>query len=210
MSIPEECCVCNMEAETLMDALFKCIHNRAIWRIGDLSIDATQFQGLSFKQWLLSIASTWNDQKLSLFAVTAYKIRHQVVSAPQENFIKLNTDATYADNRNGGIGGVFRDSKGIFLVAWAGPVTYALSALVTEALAIKQGLQLLCAWGNKKVIKALQDRKPPLSHTGTILYEILAICEELDRVSFVWVPRDSNGLYEPHLSCWLDFPSNNS
>ncbi|KAM2975745.1 hypothetical protein FF1_001873 [Malus domestica] len=65
---------------------------------------------------------------------------------PPVGWIKINTDGSCKGNGQVGSGGVFRDSSGLFLGAFASSSSYP-SAVVTEIVAVIEAIQI--AWDKK-------------------------------------------------------------
>lgn len=71
---------------------------------------------------------------------------------PHDGWIKCNVDAAFMmESRSGASGGVLRNSDGVFVGAQARRYDHCLDALLVEAWACRDGLQLASAYGVTKL-----------------------------------------------------------
>jgi hypothetical protein len=74
-------------------------------------------------------------------------------SHPEPRQVKLNVDASYyADNQAGSVGAILRDYQGQFVAASCKVLTHVESAMMAEAIAMKEGLLLANMMGCNSVI----------------------------------------------------------
>lgn len=143
---------------------------------------------------------------------------------PEEDWVKINTDAgTSTDSNKGGAGGVAR-SPTAFLAAWSRPYPGITDPLVAEALALRDGVIFAKLRGFTRVVlevdclevvRLWDSRLFSRSLIAPILAEIEGLASSFISFCIQHVSRNSN--FSAHLcakhastlevsSCWMDSP----
>lgn len=131
-------------------------------------------------------------------------------SPPPQNFWKLNTDATWSEEKGiGGLGWIARDSNGSFIFAGFKKMKKNWSILCLELKAIEEGLRsFLVNFGNPlprilvesdsaNAIAILNHDSDVYSESRTVADDVEVAAEMIGRVSYRFSRRDSN--IEAHL-----------
>jgi ribonuclease HI len=149
--------------------------------------------------------------KMSILAMTANAAKvgtnkAQVItvkwSKPEVRQVKVNVDASFhADSCSGAIGAVIRDVKGDFIAASTNYIPHVASAMVAEALAMKEGIGLAHRLGcsrvvaesdSLEVIQACNGEQRWWNEASAIFADCVDAAINLDSISFTHCPRESN------------------
>jgi ribonuclease HI len=149
--------------------------------------------------------------KMSILAMTANAAKvgtnkAQVItvkwSKPEVRQVKVNVDASFhADSCSGAIGAVIRDVKGDFIAASTNYIPHVASAMVAEALAMKEGIGLAHRMGcsrvvaesdSLEVIQACNGEQRWWNEASAIFADCVDAAINLDSISFTHCPRESN------------------
>ncbi|KAI4347890.1 hypothetical protein L6164_008666 [Bauhinia variegata] len=150
----------------------------------------------------LVVLSQWNEQSNT---TSLYNAQVQLSvpkwSKPVSPCVKINIDAAVGFDHIGGVGGVLRDTAETFLGGWCNQCDWSTSISSLEAMANREALVLLKAWGyqhivlegdSQSIIHQLNSPRSNMSYEGLIINDILALSKEFTYVSFSWVPREAN------------------
>lgn len=151
---------------------------------------------------LLSIQLPTSQTKVTQNGTSKQQSRNTVKrwSPPNQNFIKLNTDASLNILSGAGYSGlVFRDHLGSMQTGGASPL-YASSPFLAEALALREGVSLAAAMNFKHLVvesdcqTLMQATKGKVrrKEIEQILKDIQAISENFTSIEFKWIPREAN------------------
>ncbi|XP_027072007.1 uncharacterized protein [Coffea arabica] len=122
---------------------------------------------------------------------------------PQDNWIKINTDAALNMKRGkAGWGIVARDRHGRVIRSWACPTTSCANAKVEEALVIKEAMGLPRREGWRKVefesdCKLVVDKINAYEEDSTIaiiLADIWSLRTKFDKCCFSFTRRSNNSI----------------
>lgn len=123
-------------------------------------------------------------------------------SKPAKGWIRCNVDGVfYSDSMNGATGYVLRRDDGTFRGAQCKWYDHALSALVMEALAYRDGIQfalqenisqLIVETDSKELVNLWLARKTQRSEVSSLLMEIEELVSNFMGFKFVYVPRPCN------------------
>ncbi|KAI4345238.1 hypothetical protein L6164_012380 [Bauhinia variegata] len=182
------------------------------WGYGQNLLSMQDIPESNFVIWFQVHHQKWDDKQLGVFIIVGYKIwqrqnEHRLgkQTIPLSRIFPCSLEAW--EEFNGLAKAAFTHATSVRQrwrkpgIAWACSVSHASSVELLEAMAIREGLLLLKAWGYKSVIvegdcqgvmKALKEKKPYLSSTGILLDEIQVIGMQLESVSVEWVSGDAN------------------
>jgi ribonuclease HI len=172
--------------------------------------------------------------KLSILAITANASKASGPSLinrdgkwqkPEPRVLKLNTDASfYADSSAGSAGAIIRDYEGSFVAASCRPLSYVASAMMAEAIAMKEGLELAQNLGcnrliaesdSTETIEACSGESRWWNESTAIYADCIDISSAIGNVSFSFCPREANQVaheiakfgYIHNQNCnWVDEP----
>jgi hypothetical protein len=123
---------------------------------------------------------------------------------PEQSWVKVNSDGAFATGSCQGSGGVaIRDENGALIAAAARWFDDVADALMAEALAAKEGLELAAEVGCDNVIlevdsselKMLLDSDSYLSSAvGGICSDIRGLSNAFSGFKIAWIGREANGL----------------
>ncbi|KAL5549576.1 hypothetical protein UlMin_004807, partial [Ulmus minor] len=122
--------------------------------------------------------------------------------APQVEFVKVNSDAAWCNNKKKfGLGSVIRDYSGKVLGSVAMPISSSVSVAVAESWALEKGASLAKQMGFSAVIlesdclsvsKALDTKTLHDSNLSYVFDSIYDICNGFDMYKFSYIPRTGN------------------
>ena len=123
---------------------------------------------------------------------------------PPENYLMLNVDASYNQERStGSTGAVIRDSNGQFIAAAARYFEHVLDAPMAEALALREGLGLASQIGCNRlmvqtdcmeVVEIMKQQGMFATASGPIYEECVQGWQDFVSISIDHVHREANTL----------------
>jgi ribonuclease HI len=149
------------------------------------------------KMSILAIAS--NSAK----AMTSYRpTTDDRWSKPLPRQVKVNVDASFfEDSRSGAVGAVLRDYQGQFIAASCKFIPHLTSAMMVEAMAMKEGLNLAIGKGCNSVIAEGDSMETIQACSGSdvwwtepaaIYADCVDLATQIGQVSFIHCQREAN------------------
>ncbi|XP_027099177.1 uncharacterized protein [Coffea arabica] len=217
------CRCCGESIETLEHMFFMCSNARAIWKAAPLSWEGLEVFNKSFWHWweelrgatgrdtvVDKVVLEWNEYQLAQDAGiveegnSAGKVgATRGWEKPQDNWIKINTDAALNMKRGkAGWGIVARDRHERVIRSWACPTTCCADAKVEEALVIREAMGLARREGWRKVefesdcklvvdkINAYEEE----SSIAIILADIWSLRTKFDKCCFSFTRGSNNSV----------------
>jgi ribonuclease HI len=121
---------------------------------------------------------------------------------PEPRVLKLNTDASfYANSRAGLVGAIIQDFKGSFVAESWRPISHVASVAMAEAIALKEGLELVQNLGCNRLIaesdsvetiEACSGESRWWNESTAIYSDCIDISTLIGTVKFKSCPREAN------------------
>lgn len=175
-----------------------------LWRARNLLIFQNRHLShqVCFKQ-ALSTLDQYQTANQTQLTTRAAPLRPPRWIPPPEGMLKFNSDASIGPSGAAGLGGVFRDCRGVPTKFISGLLPSCFDVEVAEASACLQGVMAAREKGYNKVIFELDNqtlvskllrRFTPRTELGTIIADIFHFTDELEEVTFIWINRSQNSL----------------
>ena len=123
---------------------------------------------------------------------------------PPQDITAISVDAAVGrDGETCGVRGIFRNSFGIVLLSYSAPLRRSYSPLISEAVAIRRGLEE--AWSRgftrvlvqsdcENVVKLIKARSTPTTDVGLVLVDIFNLIHAFCWCEVAFIPRTCNVL----------------